>query len=77
MTSCHRRRRRPERGPSKGHGRSSVQSLLDSDSRDLRTNLSGFDEGAVNVFRTHFTPDSAFSPIAIPMRGETTIQSRA
>jgi hypothetical protein len=39
--------------------------------------LSDFDKGAVNVFRTHFTPDAAFPPIAIPMRGETTIQSRA
>jgi quercetin dioxygenase-like cupin family protein len=93
-------------------GRVTVQSVLDPDSSELRTNLINFDEGAVNVFHAHdfdqvlyvtagegiiateeeeiritpgtfvvipagekhwhgATPDSAFTHIAISIRGKT------
>ena len=42
-----------ERGGGLFKGPVTVQSVLDSDSRDLRTNLINFDGGAVNVFHTH------------------------
>jgi quercetin dioxygenase-like cupin family protein len=42
-----------ERGGGLFKGRVTVQSVLDSDSSDLRTNLINFDEDAVNVFHTH------------------------
>jgi 4-carboxymuconolactone decarboxylase len=34
-------------------GRVTAQSVLDSDSSNLRTSLINFDQGAVNVFHTH------------------------
>lgn len=102
-----------ERGGGLFRGRVTVQSVLDSDDSNLRTNLINFDEGAVNVFHVHdfdqvlyvtagegiiateteeirirsgdfvvipagekhwhgATPDSAFSHIAISVRGKTT-----
>ncbi len=42
-----------ERGGGLFKGRVTVQSVLDSEDSNLRTNLINFDEGAVNVFHTH------------------------
>jgi len=42
-----------ERGGGLFKGRVTVQSVLDSDNSELRTNLINFDEGAVNVFHVH------------------------
>ena len=42
-----------ERGGGLFKGRVTVQSVLDSEASNLRTNLINFDEGAVNVFHTH------------------------
>lgn len=36
----------------------------------LGMNMTNSDEGAINVCRSSFRPDSAFSPVAISMRGE-------
>ena len=42
-----------ERGGGLFKGRVTVQSVLDSEDSNLRTNLINFDQGAVNVFHTH------------------------
>ena len=42
-----------ERGGGLFKGRVTVQSVLDSDDSNLRTNLINFDQGAVNVFHVH------------------------
>ena len=57
-----------ERGGGLFKGRVTVQSALDSDSSDLRTNLINFDEGAVNVFHTHDFDQVLY----VTIRGKTT-----